>query len=308
MRLIHTTTLQLHDFFGSTIPPYVILSHTWEEGEVSFLDMQTEATRNKPGFAKIEGCCTKAREDGFDYAWVDTCCIDKTSSAELSEAINSMFRWYRNSEVCYVYLSDLDKQTRSGKTGLLENCRWFSRGWTLQELIAPSNVIFFGSHWSELGTRWMLRVRLSKITGIQEGVFQGNDLESFSVAQRMSWASRRQTTRVEDCAYCLMGIFGVNMPMLYGEGRQAFIRLQEEIIRINDDHTIFAWEGKSVSGRGGLLADSPAAFSQSGTIGRTNSYNATSFSATNKGIQLHLTLIKQSWDRPIPYSSKLPQA
>lgn len=220
-----------------------------------------------PGFDKVRKTCFIAKKHGFDFVWIDTCCIDKTSSAELSEAIISMYRWYRESRVCYAYLADVPSNISF--ESLKSN--WFYRGWTLQELIAPSVVVFFDQKWQEIGTKSSLRSIISGITGIPNAILEEADLESVSVAQRMSWASKRETTRVEDRAYCLMGIFGVNMPIIYGEGENAFLRLQEEIIKISDDHSLFAW--KSLDGRCGLLATSPAAFLESGKIVPSNSSN-----------------------------------
>ena len=259
MRLIHTKTLKLAEFAGKEIPPYVILSHTWEEGEVSFQDMQSGDADQKAGYDKIKRCCKVAAAQGFKHAWIDTCCIDKTSSSELSEAINSMYRWYQAAEVCYAYLSDVPPQ-QDASGSAFANSRWFTRGWTLQELVAPASLIFFGSNWQEVGTKSSLQGVISKITGIHpEALLCADDrLQNFSIAQRMSWASLRQTTRIEDLAYCLMGIFSVNMPMLYGEGERSFIRLQEEIMKSSDDPTIFAW--RKMANNGGLLATSPAVF------------------------------------------------
>lgn len=292
MRLLNSTTLQLHEFFGATIPPYAILSHTWEDDEVSFQDMHDEVGIQKAGYHKITNCCKTAAADGFEYAWVDTCCINKTSRSELSEAINSMYRWYQYAEVCYVFLSDVPSPANPRSLhSAFRKSRWFTRGWTLQELIAPSQLAFFGSDWNEVGTKLSLKDLVSEITGIPEDVLLGASLESFSVSQRMSWASKRQTTRSEDLAYCLMGLFGVNMPMLYGEGEGAFGRLQQEIMNISDDQTIFIWKSDSWwEHRGGLLADSPAAFVDSGNIVQCSNRQPDSFSWTNGGIRLCLPL------------------
>ncbi|KAE9365529.1 HET-domain-containing protein, partial [Stipitochalara longipes BDJ] len=242
MRLLRSTTLQLCEFTERGLPPYAILSHTWETEEVSFQEMQTGNSTEKKGYNKIKECCKIAAAAGFEYVWVDTCCIDKTSSAELTEAINSMYLWYQKADVCYVYLADYHGPTHLGRlsSGFRES-RWFTRGWTLQELIAPESVIFFDSQWEDIGSKEFLREQISEITEIQVEALMGARLEDFSVAQRMCWASRRQTTRIEDEAYSLMGIFGVHMPMLYGEAGHAFVRLQEEIIKKSTDHTIFAW-------------------------------------------------------------------
>jgi len=288
---------------SNEVPPYAILSHTWGNEEVSYQDIQGSDAKLKTGFDKIKRCCEIATSDGLKYAWIDTCCIDKTSSSELSEAINSMYRWYQEAMVCYAYLADVVGEEGSQ---ILENSfvdsRWFTRGWTLQELLAPSSLIFFDSNWQEIGTKSSLRELVSVATNIHIDALRCNQsgLERFSVAQRMSWASMRKTTRVEDTAYCLMGIFNVNMPMLYGEGRNSFIRLQEEIMKSSDDPTIFAWRphvpADPFSGwkyRGvmyaGLLASSPEVFQQSGTIVRCKDRESVSFTSTNKGINLQIS-------------------
>jgi hypothetical protein len=282
----------LSEFGGPVFPPYAILSHTWGDDEVSFQDIQSESCHTKAGYEKIQQCCKLAAEDGFEYAWVDTCCIDKMSSAELSEAINSMFRWYEHSEVCYVYLSDVPSEEDPQKAAsAFSRSRWFTRGWTLQEIIAPSNVIFYGRDWEEVGTKSTLLSTISEITGIHADVLAGGDLETFSIAQRMSWASTRDTSRMEDLAYCLMGLFSVHMPMIYGEGKRAFIRLQEEIMKTSDDHTIFAWNpGWSSYRNRGLLAPSPEFFADSGTFVRSMHPSSTPFTSTNRGINLMLPL------------------
>ena len=192
---------------------------------------------------KIQFSCAQAAKDGYGYIWVDTCCIDKSSSAELSEAINSMYKWYQNAEKCYAYLADVPTGADLWpKQSSFRRSRWFTRGWTLQELIAPSNLIFYSAEWLYLGTRYVLSSLLTEITGVDYTILAGaRGIENASIAKKMSWASNRVTTRVEDIAYCLMGLFAVNMPMLYGEGDRAFIRLQEEIIKNSDDQSLFAW-------------------------------------------------------------------
>jgi hypothetical protein len=213
MRLLNTSTELLEEFIDTSIPPYAILSHTWGDGEVSLKDMiRDPACKSKLGYTKISMTCQLAQEDGLQYAWIDTCCIDKSSSAELSEAINSMYQWYKKAEKCYAYLFDLD----STLTGLdstltwrkrLPQCRWFSRGWTLQELIAPADVWFYDGKWNLVFQKSEDSHMLKRITGIHQDVLKGSrSMLSMSVAQRMSWASRRVTTRAEDEAYCLLGI------------------------------------------------------------------------------------------------------
>ncbi|KAE8306946.1 HET-domain-containing protein [Aspergillus transmontanensis] len=290
MRLIRTKRpLELQEFTENELPKYAILSHRWEKEEVTFQEMirSDETTKSKAGYKKIERFCSRAHQDSLEYAWVDTCCVNKESSAELSEAINSMFRWYERAEKCYAYLSD-------AKRGNVQHSAWFQRGWTLQELLAPREVYFLASDWSDMGTRTTLCSLIKEITGIDESILLRHKwLQNFSIAKRMSWASARQTTRMEDIAYCLMGIFNVNMPLLYGEGEKAFTRLQEEIMKDSDDQTLFAWDNENISEEypSGLLARSPADFrSCSDIVPYFFSNNGTPFALTNRGILLHLPL------------------
>ncbi|KAL8994767.1 MAG: hypothetical protein Q9169_005351 [Polycauliona sp. 2 TL-2023] len=242
MWLINAKTLKLEEVWGETVKSYAILSHRWEEEEVSHQDMHDYAIAvKKKGFTKIAKSCELALKDGFDYMWVDTCCIDKKSSAELSEAINSMFRWYESAGICYAFLSDVDcSREEADETSIhhqIQQSMWFARGWTLQELLAPRNVVFYDSNWISLGTKKSLDRVIEQRTGIDAlALDRSCYFTAFSIAQRMSWAAERITTRSEDTAYRLLGLFQVNMPMLYGEGQQAFMRLQEEIIKQSDDH------------------------------------------------------------------------
>ncbi|GLA96992.1 hypothetical protein AtubIFM57143_004475 [Aspergillus tubingensis] len=296
MRLLNTCLSDtgdflIQEFFDYELPPYAILSHTWGEEEVTYQEINAVSAKEKSGYKKIIQCCSVARADGYKYVWIDTCCIDKTSSAELSEAINSMYRWYQTSELCYAILADVQSEDEIDKS------RWLTRGWTLQELIAPSKVVFLNERWELLGDRATLRDRLSEYTGIPAGILSGDeDLETSSVAQRMSWAAKRQTRRVEDRAYSLMGIFNVNMPLIYGEGENAFIRLQEEIMRISDDQSLFAWA--SSDDRGGLLATSPAAFVYSHNIVRFNPVGSldSPFTVNSRGVHLDIVFAGISGD------------
>jgi hypothetical protein len=286
MRLLHTSTYKVHEFFGNEIPNYAILSHRWEEEEVSLYDLENEKGFEKAGFAKISGCCARSVLDGFQYVWIDTCCIDKTSSAELSEAINSMYLWYQNAQVCYAYLSDAVKGGRPEEH--FSRSKWFKRGWTLQELLAPSFVAFYDRFWNEIGTKFSLVTEIESITGIRSLA----QIDQACVAEKMSWASRRETTRVEDMAYCLMGLFDVHMAPLYGEGPKAFIRLQLEILSKSDDESIFAW-ADVLGHQGGLLASSPKAFQHSGNIQLLNfDKERPQYSMTNKGLRIELVLIQ----------------
>jgi ankyrin repeat protein len=288
MRLLQrcdTGEIILTQFGDEGIPPYAILSHTWgaDAEEVTFEDLMNGTGKNKPGYKKIRFCAEQAKSDDLQYFWIDTCCIDKRSSTELSEAINSMYRWYQDANACYAYLADVPSKTK------FADSRWFARGWTLQELLAPSEVMFFDEEYKKLGTRTNLRQSVSSCTGIPEGILAGSDdLERISIAQRMSWAAKRETKRLEDRAYCLMGIFGINMPLLYGEGERAFLRLQEEIMKISDDHSLFAW--RSSDNRGGLLATSAASFVGSHNIVQSNPFDAfnSPLTMSSRGIYLEV--------------------
>ncbi|KAL8688256.1 MAG: hypothetical protein Q9218_005786 [Villophora microphyllina] len=286
MYLLHTKTLKLRHVITCDSVPYAILSHTWGDEEVSFQDIQIPRCNQLKGFAKIEQCCNKAASDGYDYVWVDTCCIDKASSAELSEAINSMYNWYYNAGVCFVYLGDLDSSinTDDNYRALLQ-CRWFRRGWTLQELLAPSTVRFYNRNWSLIGDKSLLAGLISRATGIESRYIKDrSQIRKASVAARMSWAAHRATTRPEDEAYSLMGLFDVNMPLLYGEGRKAFRRLQYEIAQSTDDESLFAWY--SVAPQSGIFAPSTKAFAMSGDIVQIFELKMerAPYSVTNRGL------------------------
>ncbi|CZR52934.1 related to calcium-independent phospholipase A2 [Phialocephala subalpina] len=227
----------LAEFFGDAIPRYAILSHRWGAEEVTFKDLMNSTGKSKAGYGKIQFCGEQARRDDLQYFWVDTCCIDKSNSTELAEAINSMFRWYRDATRCYVYLSDVSRlpfdsadESNEPWESVFRKSRWFTRGWTLQELIAPASVEFFSKEGELLGNKASLERHICEITGIPVKALRGGSLPDFSVTERMSWAASRETTCKEDMAYSLLGIFDVNMPLIYGEGREkALKRLKEEI-------------------------------------------------------------------------------
>jgi hypothetical protein len=301
MRLLHTTKFVLEEFVGDYTPPYAILSHRWHDGEILYRDFDHEVplsdhAMTKPGYSKVQQSCRKAREQGHEWIWIDTFCIDKSSSAELSESINSMFRWYQEAEVCYAYLQDVDDVETTIESSFAKSI-WWSRGWTLQELIAPAKVEFYNREWHLLGTKNTLLLNVSKISGIAIAILHGAALSSCTVAQRMAWAACRKTTKVEDMAYCLMGLFDVNMPMLYGEGSKAFLRLQREIMEASDDHSIFAWE-LDQEGYHGLLAPSPHNFRNCDKIRSASTSGLKSpFHFTNMGLKIELTVCP--WDMDV---------
>jgi hypothetical protein len=299
MRLLNSTTYQMKEFYGWSTPPYAILSHTWGDDEVSFQDMQhfdpgwrnwprmrlellgsergreevallimeQDQVEKKTGFSKIRRCREQAKLNGIDWVWIDTCCIDKSSSAELSEAINSMYAWYRSSKVCYVYLQDVPPLNPFFPEREFKETRWFKRGWCLQELIAPKNIEFYAANWTEIGTKWSLKNAITSITGVPYEVLEGTiRLSDYTTAHKMSWASERRTTRQEDEAYCLLGIFEIAMPLLYGEGRRAFYRLQQEIVKQQEDYSLLLWTDAhpKIEFAAGVLAQSPAQFPQKG--------------------------------------------
>jgi hypothetical protein len=231
------------------IPSYAILSHTWIEGdEVDFEDLKNGTGKDKSGYDKIRFCGEKAISHGLQYFWVDTCCIDQSNSTELQEAINSMFHWYHNAAKCYVYLSDVsspafddanDEFSQLPCESAFRSSRWFTRGWTLQELLAPRSVEFFSREGNRLGDKRSLERQIHEITGIAIPALQGVPLSQFGVDERLAWVAYRQTTRKEDKAYSILGVFNVYIPLIYGEGRDnAFKRLREEIDRPSKDkHT-----------------------------------------------------------------------
>ncbi|KAI9150243.1 Vegetative incompatibility protein [Paramyrothecium foliicola] len=288
MRLINVKTLDLEEYFGNGIPPYAILSHTWGREEVSFQEWNhPHRGSHKSGYGKILLARAQAIKDELPYLWVDTVCIDKGSSAELSEAINSMFAWYHGSILCYAYLVDVSDMES------LHASRWFTRGWTLQELLAPKRIRFFNQDWRFLGRKPDLCQQIAKITRIRPIFVNGSPPQRASVAERMSWLSRRSTTRVEDMAYCMLGIFGLSIPLLYGEGTKAFLRLQEEIIRVSNDHSIFCWSwipSHVPRGWRSVIAPSPAVFEHSRHYKADTLIGTPAYSITNAGLSIALPL------------------
>ncbi|KAF2441695.1 hypothetical protein P171DRAFT_393149 [Karstenula rhodostoma CBS 690.94] len=295
MRLINCKTLGFEEFIGKHIPPYMILSHTWETCGFLIVDSNYKVVSRK--VIDKHGLPSKSHEM-LNRLGIDTCCIDKSSSAELTDAINSMFKWYKRAGLCIVYLSDFDSQDPVAD---FARCRWFTRGWTLQELIVPQHVQFYDAKWRYYGRRSNLGPELSRITGIALNVVSGGIYipNRHAVAERMSWAARRETTREEDLAYCLFGIFGVNLPLLYGEGSRAFLRLQE-IVKNSTDLTIFAWIAEApTNGLRGIFARSIREFAHAKSTILKPSFNA-EFVVTNRGLRIEKRLLK-------PYSHGLPR-
>ncbi|KAK4169557.1 hypothetical protein QBC43DRAFT_307975 [Cladorrhinum sp. PSN259] len=287
MRLLNTSTLELCEFDISVAPRFAILSPTWGDDEITFDDMCGDrgAIEHRKGFQKIASFCQKAQESGFDHGWIDTCCIDKRSSAELSEAINSMYRYYAESAICFIHLADVELGGDQHVPDMVLNSRWFTRGWTLQELIAPSLRCVFDAAWTPI-TFTNMEEELAAAAKVPTKVLRDNSLVgSFCVAERMHWASKRQTTREEDIAYCLMGLFDIHMPTIYGEGGQkAFRRLQVEIMQTSFDQTLFAWRAPYDSS--GLLARKPSDFRDTPELSIWGPRYLSPYSMTNVGLSV----------------------
>lgn len=311
MWLIRVEDEVLVYFVNEKRPKYAILSHRWDEKhpEVTFQDMgNRDKAVSMYNYQKIRRTCEQAATYGLEYVWIDTCCINKDSSAELTEAIDSMFLWYKDAALCYAYLVDVACEPEDERLhSSISSSEWFERGWTLQELIAPRKIHFLNKEWTEIGTKSSLTTVLHKKTGIDMAILSGDEpITSQSIAQRMSWASSRVTTRTEDTAYCLLGLFDVNMPLLYGEGDKAFLRLQEEIIKNSDDHSLLAWRiedekqsyqpvpDASIPATAfrplhGLLAHNPAAFQACGNVTMAHvSQHRSAYTITNRGISIVL--------------------
>ena len=304
LRLEDDGEFSLVEFVGKSIPRYAVLSHTWgaNDEEVTFKDIVKGTGKSKAGYSKIRFCAKQAANDGLQHFWMDTCSIDKSSSSELSEAINSMFSWYRKSSVCYAYLTDVDVDESTAIESepvrrQIQESQWFTRGWTLQELLAPRKLLFFSKQGTNLGSKEENKCLVSEITGIHQRYLERwETIRTASVSERMSWMRNRITTRTEDIAYCLLGIFNIHMALLYGEGSGAFRRLQEEIIRVVNDQTIFCWSHRSpmVPGNwGSILAPHPAAFQGSMNFCRNqlSARDTMSYTFTNAGLSIQLPVI-----------------
>ncbi|CAH0023017.1 unnamed protein product [Clonostachys rhizophaga] len=313
MWLINVHSYALEEFLGEgETPPYAILSHMWSRpasAEVTFREMREDlaSAQSKPCFMKIFHSCVIAKSHDLSWVWIDTCCIDKTSRADLSEAINSMYRYYRDSAECLVYLADVSFHQpgvpRAKKLEAVGQSRWFSRGWTLQELIAPKKRRFYDNNWEVIPGGADLLQTLAQVGNLPVTILESRDqLLNISVANRMAMASKRTTTRGEDMAYCLFGIFDVNLPILYGEGaKKAFHRLQLEIMATDAfDQSIFAWcADRSDSG---LLASSPSEFENTPSI--RHLVPSAHFSMTDLGLSISCALAyMQEGERVAPTRS-----
>ena len=266
IRLLHAKHLFFEEFHSDDdVPDYVIVSHRWVSSreELSYRDFLDGRKRESRGYAKIISLCEKALAHGYTWVWIDTCCIDRSSSAELTEAINSNFHWYQNARECYVYLYDVtwdEPDDRYTSTSLLFTPReqprvlgspasrlsfrkadWHTRGWTLQDLLAPSKLFFYDRNWYWIGNRETLAADIALATGIEIKYLLGSSLDEANAATKLRWAAYRRCSRTEDNSYCLLGIFDVNMPLIYGEGDNAFLRLQQEIWKKTNDKSLFSW-------------------------------------------------------------------
>ncbi|CAJ0551490.1 Ff.00g114200.m01.CDS01 [Fusarium sp. VM40] len=336
MRLLSTKKLQFKEFPDDEIPKYAILSHRWEKEELSYRDIQSEITqrdtrgpsegplRNKRTNHKIHEFRLMALQNGYEWVWIDTCCIDKSSSAELQESINSMYKWYRESDVCYAYLSDVSTSTENarhkGSTSSkpwiksFQDSDWFTRGWTLQEMLAPGILVFFDKNWDRCGNRVELQDAIQVATGINATILikaSSKDiayLRPIRSGRVFSWAANRRTSRQEDRAYSLLGIFNINMPMLYGETDRAFYRLQTEIIEEYEDISMLAWNyteadnGFAPNG----LAKSPSQFQNyQNLIGKDIDrvpYVAFSPRIIARGLQASLKIMNDPYEKRLGYA------
>lgn len=271
--------------------------------------VKEEDLLKRQGYSKIVNAAREAQNLGFQYIWIDTCCIDKASSAELQEAINSMYRWYSDADICIVYLEDVwppsiglgeTKTASEIARDAFESSRWTKRGWTLQEVVAPVICRFYLRDWRLLGEKEEYLQELSAVTRIPVFVLEDRrSVSEVSVAERMSWAAHRQTTRMEDLAYCLLGLFDIQMPLLYGEGNKAFIRLQEEILKTTDDYSLFAWRAQDAapSTYRGLLARSPFEFRECHSIEREDSISTFPINPTPIGLHVQLEVLPHPTDK-----------
>ncbi|KAI0160630.1 hypothetical protein GGR57DRAFT_519501 [Xylariaceae sp. FL1272] len=326
MRLIDVNTLDFVEISEAAVVSFAILSHTWSDGQEVSLQDWNRWRAKEPGWSKINArsglqkilkACVVTQGYELEYLWVDTNCIDKLSSAELSEAINSMFAWYSQPYICLAYLADVHSVRHGNKLDMpmiqteMRKSRWFTRGWTLQELLAPRTIQFFTDDWVHIGTKASLSLILASITDIEEQYLLSEmSIHDASIGTRMSWAALRQTSRVEDQAYSLLGLFDINMPLLYGEGEKAFMRLQEEILKVSTDKSIFAWRFVEQSDRYkfqpypswvSFLAPHPVCFLNFSLDLKNESVRLEPtteiWAMTNIGLTMHLPLLATTGER-----------
>ncbi|KAI1869274.1 uncharacterized protein JN550_005904 [Neoarthrinium moseri] len=318
MRLLDTATFEMVSGEQSTFKEegYAILSHRWVGREITFEQIQSLASQLRSApvqptaqLAKIRGACDRAREQGLQWMWIDSCCINKASTVEESESINSMFKWYRDAKLCITYLSDVRFSTGNPKGEVFRSVDgttasvWFSRGWTLQELLAPKAMQFFDMDWQYMGTKAELADILAHITQIDVRYLTGEKhFGNACIASKMSWIASRTTARVEDLAYSMLGIFNVVMTPRYGEGMRAFMRLQQLLLSTLTDESLFAWKLPQYqppqvftvpagweADEWGLLAPTPSCFKDSNrltTIGKPVPRVHGGFSMTQQGLQV----------------------
>ncbi|KAI6101878.1 hypothetical protein F5141DRAFT_1218083 [Pisolithus sp. B1] len=271
MYLLNVNTQQLEDIHEQR--PYAILSHVWGAGERDYFQkIGTKNVHMEPGYEKVEMCCGLAQQDGLDYVWIDNCCADANARGTQSEARISAYAWFQQAQVCYAYLDDVDgDEDPREKFSRFRGSRWFKRSWTLQELLAPKHVFFFAKDWTMIGTKADLVEIISKVADIHKDALEYPErIPCFSIATRMSWAKGRTSTKEEDKVYALMGLFGVNLPVVYGEGKtRTFLKLQTEIMKITDDQSIFAWHSAAdaaESDASGILASTYECFAKCGDV------------------------------------------
>ncbi|KAK4495166.1 hypothetical protein PRZ48_013493 [Zasmidium cellare] len=314
MRLINVHTLEISTFADSEVPLYAALSHRWGRDEVEYHEFTDASARNKAGFAKIQNVCREVRDWSWSFkrrpphghteqhrcervhwVWIDTCCIDKRNFTEYAEAITSMWAWYKSAAFCIVYLRDVKQyKLRRDTLTAVRDSEWFERGWTLQELLAPRTLFFYSNNWKQVGSSAEsdLMETISRASGIPARCMgnRGVKMKDISVAKRMSWASGRKTTKPEDLACCLLGMFEVYMPLMYGEGfRVAFQRLQRTIIECYDDESIFAFTPQS--GQDGVLATNLRDFANCGNVIKCTRQQRLAYSISNRGLQFNATAI-----------------
>ncbi|QIX01517.1 hypothetical protein AMS68_007034 [Peltaster fructicola] len=249
MRLLNTTSFKFEWMVRETCE-YAILSHRWIEEEVgdeiTFATLEHAKTngptsRQAASWSKMEKACEQARNDRLKYIWIDTICIDKNDIQELGRSLNSMFDWYARAKICYVYLQDAKRTIQRAGTNYYSE--WFERGWTLQELLAPSEMVFYDMDWCRLGTRTELAPHLSNASKIDvDYLKRPGSFREASVATKMSWMAGRSTKYVEDITFSMLGILNVKLPYIPAEGAQAFFRLQSELLKSEAfDESLFAW-------------------------------------------------------------------